>query len=275
MSDEKDGVKPLDEILSEAPKGEAREQEAQEVEAKAPDAQEEEEQVEATEKEAEAREGEADAQESVKLDQTVPLATFLDMKAELAALKKQAEEASAKAQEKPDFAKIFAPQELGDRPDPLSDPEKFAEWQQGGFENQQRGAIQQQSYVYASRYYGKEKTDAALLAFSEEAQNNPMLVEQAKTLADPVGEIVEWHQKQEVLKAVQAAGGLDALKESLRKELVAEAGKTPQARATEAKPENKTKPAAPMPTEDFDGGSAAMPKEKPFNPTSLGSIIDR
>jgi len=262
---------PLDEILSDQETPPVEDEKAA-VEAQEDQPQEVE---DAPEKEADSEEtpGDQGTEVAEEAPKSIPLATFLDQRDELKTTKARLAELEKTQAEKPDFGSIFAAPELGERPDAFDNPEGFADHQSKTMQVQQRQSVQQQSYIYAKRFYGEQETDGALTAFGEAMKVNPLLGQAAQQSADPVGEIVEWHKKQQTMDAIAAAGGLEKYNESLRAEWVKEQANGGTQETQAATEQATEKPAGDLPTEGFTAGGG-MPKEKPFNEPSLTDIFD-
>jgi hypothetical protein len=94
-------------------------------------------------------------------------------------------------------------------PDPLTDPQGYAEYIQGVVQSGGQGtqrAIDEYRYNAserdAARDYGRPAVEEAFEAFKVASQADPMLWHGFHRSADPWGEMVQWHQRQTLLSKI-------------------------------------------------------------------------
>lgn len=130
------------------------------------------------------------------------------LKEQMAALQAQIAQA---AQPKPEPPKPF------ELPDPMDDQSAYDQALLQYMEQRERNLIANLSEKAARRAHGAETVDQAFQA----AQAAGMLPHFQKS-DDPWGDCVDWFNDRQALEQVRTAGGVDALKAQIRKEIEAE-----------------------------------------------------
>lgn len=111
-----------------------------------------------------------------------------------------------------------APPEPPKLPDPLENPDNFNNALTDVLDQRDRRLIAEISQSNAHRAYGEEKVEQAL-----QASRMQGVTQQFLNSRDPYGDIVRWHDQQTEMQAIREAGGLDAFKEKIRADALAEA----------------------------------------------------
>ena len=203
---------------------------------------------------------------------TVPLATFLDQKKELAELKRTLLANEEKRSERPDLAK-FLKERPGEIPSVLDDEAGARAAMQQDFGAELANTKFQMSYDLAAQTLGRDTVDEALVSFQKAAEVNPVLQEALDREANPVRAVVDWHRNQKLLaqrdtlNPVLEAGGLAAYEQALRSKWEKE-----MQQAAPATTETASPPAAPQLPNNFNqGGSGAGTSHAPTQ--SLSQIL--
>ena len=130
-------------------------------------------------------------------ERTVPLATFVDQRAELRELKRWKEEQEAK---------LRAPAET---PNPYDDPNGFAAWQT---QQVQQLIVQdrfERSHENAIERHGEDKVREAIEWATSRAQTNPSFAAEYMQNTRPVEWIVQQHQRDALLSDIGDPSKLD------------------------------------------------------------------
>lgn len=134
------------------------------------------------------------------------------LKAQIDAM--QAQVAAMTRPQPAEIPKVEAPQ----LPDPLVDPAGYNEALTGFLEQRDKALIAEISMSQANKTFGKAVVDEAIQAAQMQGVGQQFL-----NSRDPFGDVVEWHKSQKDLSEIREAGGLDAYREKLRQEFLAEA----------------------------------------------------
>lgn len=186
-----------------------------------------------------------------------------------AELEKLRAEAPATPRRAPDLSHLFVSGADDKLPDPMDDPQGYQQAIEQRFNDRLYQQGWQVSETAARRHYGADAVDEALSAFGDASKANPLLQQAAKQSADPVGEIVNWHKQQQAMQAIAQAGGLDAYREQIAKQIREE--------LSQGSPETQPAVQAAQPTtampSDLATARSAAPRDGGFQPADLNSLL--
>lgn len=122
----------------------------------------------------------------------------------------------------------------------------------------------QQSHFFAAQQSSEQEVAEAWDAFDRACNTDPAISAYSETLINhphPMGEVLKWHKKQKQLAELEAAGGLEALRERwIAEELARRSGQPAPAAQGYAQQRQTPKPATLPSLANGGGGQANAPE---------------